>query len=828
MTMMKKATLGVLAHVDAGKTTTIETMLWRAGEIRKPGRVDFQNTVMDYDPEEKAHGITIYAKETHLTWKDLHLNIIDTPGHVDFSSEMERVLSVLDAALVVINGQKGPESHTTEIRDDLNAAAIPLVLFVNKMDISALSRSDLMKRLIDCFGSACVDFGSADRDEHLAMASDDLLEAYMADGTIHPDLLRSAFARRQVIPVLFGSALKDDGVDRVLDLLDELLDPVTYPADFGARIYKISTADDGTRLTHVKITGGTLAARQNVGGDEKVKEIRIYSGKSYVQVPEVSAGDLAVLTGLASFQAGEGLGFEEGGITSLSSASMVYEMEAEPGANVLALADACRLLNEEDPDLSIDVDEQTHRITVEIRGAMQMEVLQKKIYERTGITVHFVNGTILYEETIAATTYGIGHFEPLRHYGEVQVRIDPLERGRGIVVESLVSADTFAAGWQNAVLSYYRHRRLRGVLTGALLTDVKISLLAGKASLKHTKGGDLRQAASRALRQGLMKADNVLLEPYLKFSLRLPNDVLSHALYDLDQRKAEVQVEEDGGMMKISGRGPARTLLNYQQEVTAYSHGRGIFQAVGDGYDVCQDADAIVKQKAYDPQADLPRTPDSVFCANGAGYNVPWNEVEDLVTPVWALRRETAAVYAQQKVDEAEVKRVFEMTSGRNRNPDKNVKPRKKTEPAVKKKPVIEPDLEPCMIVDGYNFIFYDPELKRLSKEDLYLAREKAVEELSAYREFTGGRLIIVFDGYRVENNAGTVQRKGSVEVVYTRTDETADAWIEANAVRLAKQYRLTVATSDALIQNSIFAHGAMRLSTRELLSRIDATKHTV
>ena len=631
----------------------------------------------------------------------------------------------------------------------------------------------------------------------------------------------------KVLKILYR-ALKDDGVDRVLDLLDELLDPVTYPADFGARIYKISTADDGTRLTHVKITGGTLAARQNVGGDEKVKEIRIYSGKSYVQVPEVSAGDLAVLTGLASFQAGEGLGFEEGGITSLSSASMVYEMEAEPGANVLALADACRLLNEEDPDLSIDVDEQTHRITVEIRGAMQMEVLQKKIHERTGITVHFVNGTILYEETIAATTYGIGHFEPLRHYGEVQVRIDPLERGRGIVVESLVSADTFAAGWQNSVLSYYRHRRLRGVLTGSLLTDVKISLLAGRASLKHTKGGDLRQAASRALRQGLMKADNVLLEPYLKFSLRLPNDVLSHALYDLDQRKAEVQVEEDGGMMKISGRGPARTLLNYQQEVTAYSHGRGIFQAVGDGYDVCQDADAIVKQKAYDPLADLPRTPDSVFCANGAGYNVPWNEVEDLVTPVWALRRETAAVYAQQKVDEAEVKRVFEMTSGRNRNPDKNVKPRKKTEPAVQKKPVIEPDLEPCMIVDGYNFIFYDPELKRLSKEDLYLAREKAVEELSAYREFTGGRLIIVFDGYRVENNAGTVQRKGSVEVVYTRTDETADAWIEANAVRLAKQYRLTVATSDALIQNSIFAHGAMRLSTRELLSRIDATKHSV
>lgn len=825
MTMMKKATLGVLAHVDAGKTTTIETMLWKAGEIRKPGRVDFQNTVMDYDEEEKAHGITIYAKETHLTWNDLHLNIIDTPGHVDFSSEMERVLSVLDVALVIINGQKGPESHTAQIRDDLAKASIPLLLFVNKMDISALSRQELMKRLSDCFGAACVDFSDPQKDEHLAMASDDLLEAYMADGTIPAALLKEAFARRQVIPVLFGSALKDEGVDGILNLLDDLLDPIMYPEDFGARVYKISSAADGTRLTHVKITGGKLAARTVVRGDEKVKEIRIYSGKNYTLVQEVQAGDLAVLSGLTTVQAGEGLGFEEGSVGPLSSASMVYEIEPESGANILALADACRLLNEEDPDLAIDVDEHTHRITVEIRGAMQMEVLQKKIFSRTGITVHFVNGTILYEETIASTTYGIGHFEPLRHYGEVQVRIDPLERGRGIVVESLVSTDMFPAVWQNTILSYFRRRRLRGVLSGSQLTDVKITLLAGKASLKHTKGGDLRQAACRALRQGLMKAENVLLEPYLKFTLRLPQDVLSHALYDLEQRKASVSVGEDGSMMKIEGRGPARTLLNYQQEVTAYAHGQGMFHAVSDGYDSCQDSDAIVAAKAYDPQADLPWTPDSVFCANGAGYTVPWNEVEDLVTPVWALRRETAAVYAQQKVDEEEVKRVFAMASGRNRNPDKEAKPRRKVEPEVQKKPVVASSAELCMIVDGYNFIFYDPQLKALSKEDLSLARDKAVEELSAYREFTGGRLIVVFDGYRVENNAGTVQKKGNVEVVYTSTDQTADAWIEAHAVQLVKQYQVTVATSDALIQNSVFAHGAMRLSTRELLSRIDATK---
>jgi ribosomal protection tetracycline resistance protein len=819
--MRKTLTLGMLAHVDAGKTTTIEAMLYEAGKIRRPGRVDSGSTVMDYDEEEKAHGITIYAKETHLSWKNIDLDILDTPGHVDFSSEMERVLEVLDAALVIINGQKGVESHTETIWKELKKAGVPVLLFVNKMDISQLSKEALMKNLSALFGSNLVAMEGEDLDERLAMVSEAAMNDYLQKGRLSPALVQEAFWQRKWIPVCFGSALKDQGVCAVLDLLEKLGYVRTFPEAFGARVYKVSMAPDGTRLCHVKVTGGALTPRMALSPQEKVDQIRLYSGADYTQTRELRAGHIGVLTGLKNVHAGDGLGFESGRSGHVSEAGMVYELAVPEGANVLELADTCRRLGEEDPSLLINLEED-NRIRLALRGAMQKEVIQKTIFARTGIKVQFVHGTILYKETIAGPVYGVGHFEPLRHYAEVQLRLDPRPPGSGILVISTCSTDVCQAGDQKAVLEALKRRQHRGVLTGSLLTDVQITLLYARGSLKHTQGGDFRQAACRAVRQALMKAENVLLEPFDHFHLIVDKDSLSLALYDLNERKAQVEVQErSDGRMEIIGEGPQRYLANYQQEVTAYSHGRGLYQAESAGWKVSPDPASVIRERGYDPQADPYNSSDSIFCAHGAGFTVPWNEVEQHTDPCWLKGSGTAAAHRTQRIDEAEVQRVFAMVSGRNQKPEKKLKAR--TEEEKKKKPVPADNRPGCLVVDGYNLLFARQKEAELTPGVLSLERDRLVADLAAYQAYCGSTLVVVFDGYRVKENPGTIVRRHDMIIIYTRTDETADAWIAAHVKALAERYRLTVATSDALVQTEAFAHGALRMSARELLAAMAA-----
>ena len=827
---MKRLVTGIVAHVDAGKTTCIESMLYTAGSIRKLGRVDHKDAFLDYDAQERDRGITIYSKEASFTWKDTEIFVIDTPGHVDFSAEMERALQVLDLAVIMINGQDGVQSHTETIWKCLEHYNVPALIFVNKMDISHHTKEELLADLQKKCSPECFVWNDESSYEQLATIDEEMLERYLENGTIPMDMIRHAVSCRKCFPVLFGSALKVDGIKELLDAIDAYAVERTWPEEFGARVYKISADENNARLTHMRITGGTLKAKQNVSEEEKADQIRIYSGQGYRMIDTAEAGMIVTVKGFEHIEAGQGLGFEEDSEKPLLDPYMEYELLLPEGADALMMAETVRRLADEDPQLHITSETQSGKIRLSIMGEMQMEVLEKRIFELSGLHVGFSAGGIIFKETILEETEGAGHFEPLRHYAEVHVRLEPLERGSGIEVVSECSTDVLSASWQRNILSILERSRHRGVLTGSLLDDVRIVLTAGKGHIKHTEGGDFRQAARRAVRQALMKTECVLLEPYCSFTLTLPSSVLSRALYDLDQRKASVEIsDQNDETMVISGRGPLRTLNNYQMEVNAYTRGKGKWSAVSDGYDVCLSQDEIVAESGYDPEADLRNPCGSVFCAHGSGYYVPWDKADELmhVQPV----RERVSTYRRvsaYKVQEDDLMDVLKRASGNNRNDSKSDmrKPVKKTDEETKpKKPVMKKKLPPCLIVDGYNMIYSWEEYHELADQDITTAREMLIDELMAYQAYLKWHMIIVFDGYRVQDNYGTRQKMHDVEIVYTRTNETADEYIERITRELRDTYEMTVASSDGLIQNAIFAHGALRMSARELQSRMELLK---
>lgn len=820
---MKKLTVGIVAHVDAGKTTCIESILYTTKAIRKLGRVDHQDTVMDYDDQERNRGITIYSKEGNCIYKENQFYLIDTPGHVDFSSEMERCLQILDLAVLIINGQDGVQSHTETIWKCLEHYHIPVVVFVNKMDISYLSLEQLLNDLKKKCSPNCYAYQEDDFLENISLSSEEMLNEYLEHGIIRDELLQTAFYERKFFPVLFGSALKMTNIDGLLDLLSLLTPQKEYPSTFGARVYKISQDEKGDRLTHIKMTGGTLKTKEKINEEEKVDQIRIYQGNQYTAVNEIEAGDVAILKGVNSLEAGAGLGFEQDSEKPLLNAFMTYELILPSGVNTLAMKDVLTKIAEEDPQLELNIDDQSQKITIQIMGDMQKEILQKKIFDLSGVEVGFGVGNIVYLETIASEVDGAGHFEPLRHYAEVHVHLEPLEAGSGIQVNSICSTDSLNYVWQRSILNVLQKSRHRGVLTGSLLTDVKITLVAGKGSMKHTSGGDFRQAATRAVRQALMKAENILLEPYYQYELVLPSSSLSKALYDLETRNASTVIEDQmDGTVKITGLGPVRTLTNYQSEVFAYTKGTGRFTCALHGYQPTKIQQQLIEQFHYDPTTDLRNPCGSVFCANGAGYYVPWDEADNHMH-IQLSQEKSKSTYRHEKVKVSndDLQSILKSAGSNNRNTSKQASVKKKKVEEVVKV-VAKPKLPKLLIVDGYNMVYSWGELDEIARVDLYNARHKLIDILANYQAYTKEKMIVVFDGYKRKDNQGTTLQKGKLTIVYTKTDETADAWIERQIREYSKKYAVEVATSDALIQNAVFAKGALRISAGELKNMID------
>lgn len=815
--MRKRITVGILAHVDAGKTTCIESMLYQAKAIRHFGRVDHKDTLLDFDQQERDRGITIFSKEASFAWNDAEIFVIDTPGHMDFSSEMERSLQVLDLAILLINGQDGVQSHTKTIWKCLEQYHVPTLIFINKMDISFQSEAELLEDLQKKCSPNCLDMKEPDILDQWALINEEILNAYIETGDIPLDLRQEAVFRREAFPCFFGSALKQEGITKLMDAIVDYSLSKEYPKEFGAKVYKISSDENGNRLTHVKITGGSLVTKQKITETEKVDQIRIYKGQSFQAVQAVEAGTICVLKGPQSFEVGQGLGIEADSKPPLLHAYMRYELILPKGVNPLEMKQVCDQLAQEDPSLYIQYNEATKTISLRLMGSIQMEILSKLIYQRSGIQVGFSSGKVVYKETITEPVIGVGHFEPLRHYAEVHVKLEPLPRNSGMQFESNLSSNELAINWQRLILTHLEEKEHKGVLTRSPITDIKISVVAGKAHLKHTMGGDFRQATYRAVRQGLRKAQSILLEPYYQFTLSVPNASLSRALYDLETKHATVKIEaSQNDTTLIQGRGPVALLNNYQQEVIAYTKGLGKFHCQLDGYDLCHNAEEIIAQRQYDPDNDRFNPTGSVFCTHGSGYYVPWDQVEDYMHIQPKQASDTSYRSVKYTISDEEAKRAFENQSGKNRNPKKQVKPKKKKVDTSKTHSV-QPTKPVCILIDGYNQIFGWDIFRTLDKQDFSSARDQLIDWISNYQGYRGCRVILVFDAYRVKDSETRNYKRGGVEIVYTKYNQTADSYIETLVPHLKADYQLVVASSDGLIQNSILAQGCQRMSAREL-----------
>ncbi|TGY65080.1 translation factor GTPase family protein [Dubosiella muris] len=820
MELKKKITIGILAHVDAGKTTCIESMLYKSHTIKKAGRVDHRDSALDYDGQERERKITIYAKQTRFAWKENEIFVIDTPGHIDFSTEMERSLQVLDAAILLINAQDGVQSHTETIWNCLQRYKIPTWVFVNKMDISFQSRQDLMADLERRLSANCIDMEEEGREEKLAMVNDELLTHYTEDGTLPLSLLQEALCRREWFPVYFGSALKHEGIEALLDSITTYTLETSYPKEFGARVFKIN--EEG--IAFIKMTGGTLSPKEVVEG-EKIDQIRAYQGEKYTLVQQASAGDIVGLKGAPSLRIGQGLGFENDQKESLLNACLEYELLLPEGVDAVTIWPFCEKLAKSDPGLELAYHERSKTISLSLMGEVQKEVLQRRIEEGTGIRVGFTQGKVLFKETIASQSYGVGHFEPLRHYAEVHVVLDPLPAGSGIQIVNENKIENLSLGWQQQILNALRYAH-KGVLTGAPVTDIKIRFIAAKGNLKHTSAQDFAQAARRAVRHALRKTKSVLLEPYADFEIRTPTTSLSRVLYELDQNKAEFAIgDSDEEMSVITGKGAVRLFMNFQSSLYAISKGRGRFTMRSIAYAPSPEQESLVEQAGYDPDADLRHPTGSVFCAQGSGYFVPWDEVEEhMHLHPLETHNETTYRSVRFKVGDEEARRVFEMQSGRNQK-EKQVQPKKKVKADLSFEEVkIEPRKPTCLIVDGYNMIYSWASLKELARVDYDSARERLLDAISNYQGYKDIEAYVVFDAYRRKESVGRNAHRGKMNIVFTKYGQTADAYIEKLVHDLKKKYTLIVATSDGLIQNSILAQGATRLSARELESRVMRT----
>ena len=844
---MDKLVVGILAHVDAGKTTLSEGLLYTCGRLKKLGRVDHQDAFLDTDPMERARGITIFSKQAVLPVDGAELTLLDTPGHADFSSEMERTLQVLDCAILVISGTDGVQGHTHTLWRLLERYGVPTFLFVNKMDLAGADKAALLAGLKAGLDEGCVDFTApaAERDEAAALCGEDALERYLEDGALDGDTLTALIARRKLFPCWFGSALKLEGVAEFLQGLVAYAPRPRYGPDFAARVFKISRDNQGNRLTWMKLTGGALRVKEALSGPgwtEKADQLRVYSGSRFQTVDEAQAGSVVAVTGLSRTAAGEGLGAEAEALPPALEPVLIYQVLLPEGQDPHAALGKLLLLEEEDPQLHIAWNEQTRQIHVQLMGEIQLEILQRMIRERFGLEVAFGPGTICYRETIAAPVEGIGHFEPLRHYAEVHLLLEPGERGSGLEFGTACPEDQLEGRWQRLVLTHLAEKEHLGVLTGSPITDMKITLAAGRAHVKHTEGGDFRQATYRAVRQGLMEAESILLEPWYDFRLELPAPQVGRAMTDLQQMGAQLSPPETAGEEAVlTGAVAVSALGDYAREVAAYTQGRGRLLCSLRGYAPCADQDAVLASVDYDPTADLDNSPDSVFCSHGAGVIVPWDEVParahvssglDLGPEKEELagRSDTrrASVYAGTIEQDKELQAIFERTYGPVKRrafipPKDPRRPAPTAEAEQEKRTIREQFSGPeYLLVDGYNIIFAWDELKAIARDNLDAARKQLCDLLSNYRGFRKCEVIAVFDAYKVKGGQGSVEKYHDIHVVYTKEAETADAYIERATYEIGRRHRVRVATSDGPEQLIILGHGALRLSASAFRQEVE------
>lgn len=823
---MKQIIIGTLAHVDAGKTTLSESMLYLSGSIRKMGRVDHKDAFLDFDHQERNRGITIFSKQAILNWNESEITIVDTPGHVDFSTEMERTLQILDYAILVINGLDGVQAHSETIWQLLKHYQIPTFLFINKMDITHYEQTQLMNDIEKKLSGHCIDFTLSDeeRDEKISMCDDELLEHYLEKMSIDDELLIDAISQRKVFPCYFGSALKMKNVDKLLDGLSNYTKNKTYPSSFGAKVYKISRDEQGNQLTHMKITGGSLKVKTKLQNDEKVDQIRKYSGSKYQVVEEVFAGSVCAVKGLRNIFSGEGLGIEANSQQPVLSSYMNYRVILKDGMDVHTAMKNFEQLSQEDPQLHVRF--HNDEITLQLMGEIQTEVLKNLVKERFDMDIDFDQGSVIYKETITKTVEGVGHYEPLRHYAEVHLLLEPLDRGSGIQIHSDCSEDVLSRNWQRLILSHIEEKEHIGVLTGNPITDIKITLLTGKAHLKHTEGGDFRQATYRAIRHGLKSTESILLEPYYQFRLEIPNEYLSKAIYDIEAMHGSFTIsDQQSDVALIKGSAPVARMQNYQNEVISYTKGKGKLFCTLKGYEPCENAEEIIDEINYDSERDIENPTGSVFCAHGAGFNVKWDEVVDHMhlKACWKeINNDDKSNQLQHnpvKIDDSELERVMTRTYG----PDKTKLRNQRSRDHENKDKITFVDRKPnCLLVDGYNMIYSWDDLKELAKDNLDAAREKLIHMMSSYQGYKKCLLILVFDAYKVVDGIGSSTYNGSIHIIYTKKAQTADTYIEKTTHELSSQYNITVATSDGLEQLIVSGQGARRMSSRELKQEME------
>lgn len=864
-----KLTIGILAHVDAGKTTLAESILYLTGSIRKLGRVDHQDAFLDTYELERERGITIFSKQAEFRLGEREVTLLDTPGHVDFSAEMERTLQVLDYAILVISGADGVQGHVQTLWRLLKQYEIPVFLFINKMDQPDTNEKALMEELTKRLDEKCINFSGGleteEAKENLAVCDEAVLEHYLESGEIQKEEIINLIAKRKVFPCYFGSALKIQGVEEFLRGIETFTRECAYPEEFGARVFKIARDAQRNRLTYLKITGGSLKVKMLLSNEkeagegkeelweEKAEQIRIYSGNSFEAVKEAKAGIVCAVTGLSHTYCGQGLGIEAHTFLPVLEPVLTYKIELPEDCNVHSMLIKLKELEEEEPQLHIVWDERLQEIHAQVMGEVQIEILKRMIWERYQTEVEFGSGKIVYKETIEDCVEGVGHFEPLRHYAEVHLKLEPAERGTGLHFFADCSEDLLDRNWQRLVLTHLEERMHKGVLTGSEITDMRITLVSGRAHLKHTEGGDFRQATYRALRQGLKKAKSVLLEPVYEFRLELPADKVGRAMADIQKMYGEFQLSDsEGEYSVVTGFAPVSLMRDYQKEVMAYTSGHGRLFCTLKGYMPCHNADEVIEEMNYDSESDLENPTGSVFCAHGAGFIVPWYEVEDymhleLQTPMQKQVEEEipmpkrtpqeAEAYLKEGVqNEEELRAIFERTYGAvkrerqgwervsKRNPNRNPSARSSETENTRKEKKREP-IKEYLLVDGYNIIFAWEDLNELSKINIESARNKLMDRLSNYQGYKKMTLILVFDAYKVKGNPGSVMKYHNIYVVYTKEAEIADQYIEKTVHEIGRKYQVTVATSDALEQVIILGQGGNRLSAANLLEEVEAVE---
>ncbi len=864
---MKKLVIGILAHVDAGKTTLSEAMLYESGKIRKMGRVDNGDAYLDTDAMEKERGITIFSKQASFSYKDVEFTLLDTPGHVDFSAEMERTLQVLDYAVLVVSGADGVQGHTKTLWRLLSRYQVPTFLFVNKMDQQGCDKEKLLREIKEKLSDGCIDFTDTSSEvffENIAVNDERLLEQFLQTGEVETADIKALVERREIFPCFFGAALYRDGVAALLDGMQTFMVEPKGADTFGARVFKIARDGQGNRLTFMKITGGSLRVKDLMNGvtengdewEEKVNQIRLYSGEKFETYGEVNSGSICAVTGLSKTYPGQGLGEETAAAElPILEPVLTYRVILPPESDAAVMLPKLRLLEEEDPQLHIVWDENLQEIQVRIMGEVQLEILQRMVKERFGVVIEFGQGNVVYKETIAEPVIGIGHFEPLRHYAEVQLMLEPLEIGSGLHFATNCSEDVLAKNWQRLILTHLEEKEHKGVLLGAPITDIKITLLAGRAHLKHTEGGDFRQATYRAVRQGLMESKSVLLEPYYAYTLEIPEKSLGRAMTDLERLGGKFEMPEIvDGQAVLTGQAPVVCMRDYQKEVTAYTGGQGQLSCVFKGYYPCHNTEEVLELSGYDAENDLENPSGSVFCAHGAGYVVPWDEVKAMAHTECA---ECGAGFERVKSQDGTLPRPAKVSAGEKRDlalgteeidmilaqathankrseseQRKGIYRRKKesTKPVAAAtyefKPA--PKKEEYLLVDGYNVIFAWEDLAELAKVSVDGARGKLLDILCDYQAIRGCELIVVFDAYRVQGHATEITDYYNIHVVFTKEAETADQYIEKFAHENGKKYRITVATSDGLEQIIIRGEGCALLSARELAEEIWRAKENL